>query len=212
MAFDRHQSRLTIEIIDNVRSVLVIIRSAMRLRNSIDGYGAIPQLLHWATAVLVILAWTLGVLGDELPKGSARAAGLAIHISAGLAILIILIARLLWRLADPPPPAETTVFGAWLDYVGHFTHYALYGLLVAVPIAGILVQFARGDALPLFGLAEIPSPWMANRSFARSVKEVHEVLANGLMVLALIHAAAALAHHWLFCDRTLVRMLPSSLR
>jgi cytochrome b561 len=96
--------------------------------------------------------------------------------------------------------------------VGRFAHYALYALLVGVSVAGIVVQFARGDALPLFGFSEIPSPWMANRSFARSVKEVHEVLANGLMVLALVHAAAALAHHWLFRDRTLVRMLPGSLR
>jgi cytochrome b561 len=195
-----------------MRSVLVITRFAMRLRNSVDGYGAIPQGLHWATAVLVVLAWTLGILGDELPKGAARATGLAVHISAGLAVLVILVARLLWRVADPPPPAEATVFGPWLDHVSRFAHYALYGLLVAVSVAGIVVQFARGDALPLFGFSEIPSPWMANRSFARSVKEVHEVLANGLMVLALIHAAAALAHHWFFRDRTLVRMLPGSLR
>ncbi len=184
----------------------------MRLRNSADGYGAIPQLLHWATVALVALGWTLGILGDDLPKGAVRAAGLVVHISAGLAILIILIARLLWRLADPPPPTEVTVFGAWLDYLGRFAHYALYGLLVAVPVAGIVVQFARGDALPLFGLLEIPSPWTANRPMARSVKEVHEVLANGLMALAAIHAAAALVHHWLFRDRTLVRMLPGSLR
>lgn len=184
----------------------------MKLRNSADGYGTIPQLLHWTTVVLVVAAWTLGILGDELPKGAARASGLAVHISAGLAILVILIARLLWRLADPPPPAETTVPWAWLEHVGRVTHFALYGLLIAAPAAGILVQFSRGNALPLFGLSELPSPWMADRSFARSAKEIHEVLANGLMVLALVHAAAALAHHWLFRDRTLVRMLPRSLR
>ena len=56
----------------------------------------------------------------------------------------------------------------------------LYALLIAAPVAGIVVQFARGDALPLFGLSEIPSPWAADQAFARSVKEVHEVLATAL--------------------------------
>src|SRR5512138_303259 len=177
----------------------------MRLRNSPDGYGAIPQLLHWVTVLLVVTAWTLGIAGDGLPKGAARAAGLFVHISAGLAILIILTARLLWRLADPPPPPEHTAFGAWLDRAGRLAHYALYAALVAVPLTGIAVQFARGHALPIFGLLEIASPWQADRPLARSAREVHEVLANGLLLLALIHAAAALVHHWLLRDRTLVR-------
>lgn len=184
----------------------------MRLRNSPDGYGVIPQLLHWLTVGLVVLAWALGAFDDALPKGTARAAGLFVHISAGLAILAVLAARLLWRLADPPPPLEPTVLGAWLDRAGRLAHYALYALLIAAPVAGIVLQFARGDALPLFGLFEVPSPWPANRTFARNVKEFHEVLANGLVILAGLHTTAALVHHWVFRDRTLVRMLPGSKR
>lgn len=182
----------------------------MRFRNSPDGYGAIPQTLHWLTVALVVLAWALGTFDDVLPKGAARAAGLFVHISAGVAILAVLMARLLWRWADPPPPPEPTVLGVWLDWARQLAHYALYALLIAAPVAGIVVQFARGDALPLFGLFEIPSPWAADRAFARSVKEVHEFLANALMILACLHAAAALVHHWIFRDRTLVRMLPGS--
>lgn len=182
----------------------------MRLRNSPDGYGIIPQILHWLTVVLVLLAWALGTFDDALPKGAARAAGLSIHIFAGLTILSVLVVRLLWRLADPPPPPEPTLLGVWLDRAGRLAHYALYALLIAAPVAGIVLQFARGDALPLFGLSVIPSPWPADRAFARSVKEVHELLSNGLVILAGLHAAAALAHHWLLRDRTLVRMLPRS--
>ena len=177
-----------------------------------NGYGAIPQTLHWLTVGLVILAWTLGTFDDALPKGQARAAGLFVHISAGVAILAVLVARLLWRLADPPPPPEPTVLGVWLDRAGKVAHYALYALLIAAPVAGIVLQFARGDALPLFGLSEIPSPWPASRALPRTLKEVHEVLANGLLILAGFHAAAALVHHWFLRDRTLVRMLPGSTR
>ncbi len=180
----------------------------MQLRNSPDRYGAVPQALHWLTVVLVAAAWLLGTFGDDFPKGPARETALFIHISAGLAILAVLIARLLWRIGDPPPPPEPTWFGPWLDHAARFTHYLLYALLIAVPVVGIVTQFARGDALPLFGLAEIASPWTANRGLARSAKEMHEVLSNALVILAGVHAAAALVHHWLLGDRTLVRMLP----
>jgi len=184
----------------------------MQFRNSADGYGAIAQSLHWLTVVLVAIAWTLGTFDDVLPKGAARAVGLFVHISAGVAILGALVARVLWRMADPPPQPAPTMLGIWGANAGRLAHYALYALLVAVPIAGIVLQFARGNALPLFGLAEIPSPWIADRTYARSAKEVHEVLANALAILAAFHAAAALVHHWVFRDRTLVRMLPDGRR
>ncbi|AMN38512.1 cytochrome b [Rhodoplanes sp. Z2-YC6860] len=184
----------------------------MHLRNSTAGYGAIPQTMHWITVALVILAWALGQFDDVFPKGAARAASLFVHISTGLAVIGILVLRLLWRLADPPPPIEHTILGVWLDRAGRLIHYILYGLLVAVPISGILLQFARGDTLPLFGLTEIASPWVADRGFARSVKEIHEVLANALIILAAFHAAAALLHHWVLRDRTLLRMLPLAWR
>jgi cytochrome b561 len=78
-----------------------------------------------------------------------------------------------------------------------------------VPVVGIVLQFARGEALWIFGLYEIASPWTKDRVFASSVNEAHELLANALVILAELHAAAAaLIHHWVFRDRTLVRMLP----
>ena len=90
-----------------------------------------------------------------------------------------------------------------VDPAARIAHYSLYLLLVAVPVVGVVLQFARGDALPLFGLAVIPSPWLKDRAFAHSVKEVHEVLAHALVILATMHAAAALIHHFIFRDRTL---------
>lgn len=186
----------------------------MRLLNSPNRYGAIPQALHWLTVFLVILAWALGSFGDVLPKGSPRDAGLFVHISAGIAILPLLVTRVIWRFVDPAPLPEGSQFGSWigpwLDRAARIGHVSLYVLLVAVPVIGILLQFARGDALPLFGLAELPSPWLKDRAFARSMKEVHEVLAHMLLIVAIMHAAAALIHHWIFRDRTLVRMLPNS--
>jgi cytochrome b561 len=81
---------------------------------------------------------------------------------------------------------------------------------VAVIGAGIIGQFADGDALPVFGLFDIASPWAKNHQFAEAVEEIHEVLANALVIVAALHTAAALAHHWLLRDRTLTRMLPGT--
>jgi cytochrome b561 len=184
----------------------------MQLTNSSNRYGAIPRFLHWMTVVLVAVAWALGTFGDDLPKGAARATGLFIHISAGLLILVALVTRLVWRVVDPAPPLEPNEFGRWLgalaDPAARLGHYTLYALLVAVPVVGIIAQFARGDALPLFGIGEIPSPWMRDRAFAHSVTEIHEIAANALVIVASFHAAAALVHHFVFRDNTLVRMLP----
>lgn len=182
----------------------------MQAFNSTQRYGAVVQIMHWTTVVLVVCAWLLGTFGDDLPRGAARNAGLFIHMSAGLLVLGILVLRLLWRVIDTPPAPETTPLGPWLDRAGRFAHVVLYVLLVAVPIVGILAEFARGRPVPLFGLGEIASPWAADRAFARSVTEIHELLANTLLAVACLHATAALVHHYLFRDRTLTRMLPGT--
>ena len=187
----------------------------MQIFNSPTRYGAVAQSLHWFAVALVILAWGLGISDDLLPKGPARAAGLYIHITAGLLLIPLTLVRLLWRTADPSPPAEKAGFGdwsfaGWIDLGAKLAHLGLFVLMVAVPLIGIAVQFAKGNALPVFGLFDIASPWPADRAFSRSLKGIHELLAHGLLALAGLHAAAALVHHWVFRDRTLTRMLPGS--
>ena len=180
----------------------------MQLLNSSARYGAVLQAVHWLTALLVVCGWLIGEFNDYLPKGSARAFGLLVHMTIGQCVIVLLVARLAWRIADPPPPAEPTRFGRLLEVAAKLNHYALYALLIAVPIAGIVVQFSRGRPLPLFGLEDIVSPWVLDRAFARTMLRVHEYLADTLLILAGIHAAAALIHHYLWRDRTLTRMLP----
>jgi cytochrome b561 len=180
----------------------------MQLMNSKAQYGAVPQILHWLTALFVICGWLLGTFLDDLPKGPIRSSGLVIHMTLGQFVVVFLIARLVWRMANPPPPPEPTRFGWLQQAVAALTHYVLYGLLVAVPFLGILVQLKRGHALPLFGIWDWNSPWPVDRAMAKSLLKVHEYLADALLLLAGVHAAAALVHHYLFEDRTLLRMLP----
>lgn len=180
----------------------------MTPRNSSTRYGAVAQSLHWGTVVLVLLAWFLGSFGDAVPRGPARMAVLFVHIAAGLAVMLLLALRLLWRAGDPAPKALSTAMGMWGDRAAAIVHWALYVLLLAVPVAGIVLQFARGNSLPVFGLFEIASPWVTDRGFARSMKEIHEVLANLMLALAGLHGGAALFHHLVLRDATLARMTP----
>ena len=107
-----------------------------------------------------------------------------------------------------PAGAVADPFRPGREFAATFGHYALYALLLAVPIVGIVAQLKRGNALPIFGVWHLGSPWPADRAAAHSVIEVHELLTNALLIFAALHASAALIHHYVFGDRTLVRMLP----
>ena len=153
----------------------------MQFRNSPSRFGIVAVALHWLTVVFVVVAWLLGTFHDALPRGTIRSTGLFIHTSAGLAVIALLILRIPWRFFDRAPPRETTPLGTWVGRAATLTHLALYALLIATPVVGIVLQFALGASLPIFGIAEIASPWVRDRAFAITVKDIHETLANVLM-------------------------------
>jgi len=180
----------------------------MGIRNSGDRFGALAMVFHWTTVVLIVCAWSLGQGMDILPKGAARDAGVLVHISLGLAVLLVVVARFAWRMADPQPDPIPSRFGRLSEILATLVHYALYALLVATPIAGLTYWFAKGNALPVLGLIDIPSPLGSDPAFAKTVIGVHATLANAIVILAGFHAAAALVHHYILRDNTLTRMLP----
>jgi cytochrome b561 len=182
----------------------------MQFRNSPTRYGAGPQILHWLTALFVVCGWLLGQFGDALPKGSPRDFGFFMHMTLGQCVVLLLVIRVAWRIGNPPPPPEVTPFGRLLAVAAKLSHFALYALLVIVPCLGMIVQLKRGHDLPIFGFWDFASPWPADRAIARGVLAVHYYLANTLLILAFIHASAALVHHWVWRDRTLRRMLPGA--
>ena len=178
----------------------------MSMRNTEAGYGTPARFLHWASALAVVSAFALGQLGEEFGKTNEAALVFA-HIQAGFAVLAMLAIRLIWRHLDPPPAAIPAPLGRWSARAATLGHWALYALLLAVPLAGLATLFARGQPLNVAGLIEFASPWLRDRAFARTTKEIHEILSNALMALAALHALAALAHHYVWKDATLRRML-----
>lgn len=178
----------------------------MQLANSNARYGTVPQMVHWLTAIFVVAGWLLGTFIDDFPK-AAHAPMLTVHMTLGQCVIALLVLRLAWRITNPPPPPEKTRFGRLQQTAAAASHYLLYALLLAVPFFGTLVQLKRGAALPLFALWDFASPWPVDRATAKSLLRIHAYLANTLLALAGTHAIAALAHHFVFRDRTLVRML-----
>jgi cytochrome b561 len=163
----------------------------MQLGNSTSRYGAIPQAVHWLTALFVIAGWSLGQFGDDLPR-STHPTALLVHMT--------------------PPPPEVTPFGKLVEFAAKLSHVGLYALLIVVPFLGIIVQLKRGHDLPIFGIYDFASPWPADRATARAILRFHAYLADALLILAGIHACAAIVHHHVWRDRTLARMLPGGVK
>ena len=167
-----------------------------------ERYDAATIAFHWATAVLVALLWVIGQTADFFPKGPWRSGAWSIHVVVGLATFVVVIGRLSWRSAYglPLSPAHT---GA-LHVLTRSIHHLLYALLVAVLVTGVLNAAYRG--IRIFDVLSFPKFGTGDRATRRSINGWHELSANAVVIVAALHAAAALVHHYLWRDDVLRRM------
>lgn len=168
------------------------------------GYDSVARLLHWLMAALILAVFLLGLLVDEFPKSWEHVI-VETHKVLGVGILLLVIVRFAWRLAHRPPAAE--LVSPLLDRAAWLGHYGLYALMLAVPVIGLVYTALRGQGID-FGLFSIPPIMARNRELGRTVREVHELAAYALIGLASLHALAAIWHHFIRKDTTLMRMLP----
>ncbi|MBT9383709.1 cytochrome b/b6 domain-containing protein [Pseudooceanicola sp. CBS1P-1] len=152
------------------------------------GYGPLQIVLHWATAALVLFNYLYSegmgrALHLRLEGRPATDPGLdpQIHVAVGIAVLLAVVARLGLRYASGAPDAAGQ---GRAQQIAEWAHRSLYLLLLLVPIAGLVAWFVgiepAGDA--------------------------HALFANALMILAGLHALAALGHHFVLRDGVLRRM------
>lgn len=164
--------------------------------------------MHWLMAVLLVAtAITMEVRG-LYPKGSgARELIKTAHYVLGMVVFGLVWVRLFIR-ATGTSPQITPQLPAWQTMLGHWVHILLYVLMVGLPLLGWLALSAKGKPVPLLWGLQLPMLIAENRDTAHLLKEIHEIGARtGYGVLAL-HAGAALLHHYVFRDNTLLRMLP----
>ncbi|WP_313741018.1 cytochrome b [Pseudomonas sp.] len=179
----------------------------MQLRNSSSRYGAVSIVLHWGVALTVFSLFGLGLWMVGLDYYDPwRKAGPDLHKSIGLVLLAVMVLRVLWRLLSPPPPALAS-HGRFTRVAAHLGHLGLYAGLFAVMLAGYLISTADGVGIPVFGLFEVPALFSNLPDQADLAGEVHFYLAWGLVIFAGLHGLAALKHHFIDRDATLLRML-----
>lgn len=159
--------------------------------------------LHWLTAAAVITAYITSGNPAE-PKNSLDFITGQTHVLSGIAVFALVALRLPLRLllgAPPPEPASR-----WQQRAARITHLALYGLMLLVPLAGWAALAEETDAFTLIGfslpLLDVHAPWV------ELLGEAHPTLGNVFIWLAGLHAVAALIHHYVLRDTTLVRMAP----
>ncbi|MDQ2076953.1 cytochrome b [Marinimicrobium sp. ABcell2] len=179
-----------------------------------SGFGLVTILLHWVSAFLIVFLFGLGLymvgLGYYDPWYN-RAPSL--HISLGLVVLLLTLIRIVWRLIFFRRPAPLPEHSRSVRLLSATVQYSLYGLILVVLVSGYLITTADGRSASLFGLIDFPSVMRLGVTGVDRAGFLHYWMAWAIIVLAALHTLAALAHHFVLRDRTLVRMLdPRSKR
>ncbi len=176
------------------------------LKNSEQGYGLVAITLHWLMAVTVIGLFALGLYMVELSYYDAWYKGsLDLHKSVGVSLAIVLILRLAWRISQPKP--QSLAQNTLQKRAASAVHLLLYVLLVALVMSGYLISTADGRAIDVFGFFEVPALGSFVENQEDLAGDIHFYLAWTLIIAVAVHALAALKHHFINRDRTLVRML-----
>jgi cytochrome b561 len=165
-------------------------------------YDTTTIVLHWVTAALVGVLWIIGQTMDIAPKGVLRDDYRSLHIVLGLLLAALLLFRLAWRITRglTLPPDRHRLLAAFAKA----THWCLYLLLLATILLGILRAWSNGDAI--FNLFQFSS--FGDRPLRHAIGGWHALTANAVLILAGLHAAAALSHHYVLRDQMLARMVP----
>jgi cytochrome b561 len=160
--------------------------------------------LHWISAILILVALTTGVLWFQATPNTSpdKIAQLGAHMSLGIAILILTIARLAVRVFTPTPERAATG-SAPLDRIAAATHYGLYVAIVLMAASGIMTAAMAGLPAIVFGGSREPLPATLSDLAPRIA---HGVLAQIIVALVCLHLLGTLYHHFVRKDHPLRRM------
>lgn len=175
-------------------------------------YGSVAQTFHWVVAGWVVVMYALGLYMTGLDYHHPWYQGApALHVSLGVLLFVVIMLRLAWAVYDSRPlPLDT--HSALERTLARVVRFGLYALLVTIPLSGYLISTADGRSIDVFGWFQIPALLSGLPNQEDVAGEVHEVLAHALIILAGLHALAALKHHVFDHDDTLRRMTFMPLR
>ena len=174
-----------------------------------ERYGGVAMALHWMTAALIVANLLLGLSMVPLPITPRKLQWYMVHKWIGITVFLVTCARLGWRRSHrPPPPVEMP---DWQRRAAAASHVLLYALLIVIPVSGWLYSSATGVQVVYLGIVPLPDVVPKDKALAGILKAIHLTLNFAMFTLVCMHAAAALKHHFVDRDATLIRMLPKSM-
>jgi len=176
-----------------------------QFKNSEEGYGWVSITFHWLMALAIFGLFGLGLYMVELTYYDTWYRGsLDLHKSAGILLAFAWGGRLVWRMLNKSP--QELGGKAWEHKVAHLVHILLYLLMLALFVSGYLISTADGRAIEVFGWFSVPAFTTGIENQEDIAGAVHWYSTTALIVLAGLHALAALKHHFVNKDATLKRI------
>ena len=185
---------------------------------SVRRYGVSARWFHWVTTALIAIIIPLGWIFAEFkvaPDGKHFHAYFpgtvgqyaSAHKTLGLTVLAIVLARLAYRLANPPPalPRSTSTLEAGL---AHLTHWVLYLLLLVMPISGYIMSSGSGHPISILGLFDFPKIPGVSKTVELDAAVVHLSAQFAVYAFVVLHVAGVAWHLFVRRDDLIARMLP----
>jgi cytochrome b561 len=177
------------------------------MRDETQTSFSVPQrVLHWLMAFCIVAMLFIGV-GMVSTVAPDYVPLLATHKTLGIAILVLAVIRLGTRFVygAPPLPADLP---APMRLAAHLSHYALYGLMIGMPLIGWAMLSAGAYPVVLYGGVTLPAIAPHSDLLHAALRRAHAYLAFAFFALILLHLAAALFHGLIRRDGVLDAMLP----
>lgn len=180
----------------------------MNWKNTAGRYGSLSISIHWLMLLLLIAVYAASNLHEIAAKGSVLRAELELwHFMLGLSVFALVAVRLVIRWRAGSAPAIMPAIPYWQHQLAQAMHIALYVFMISMPLLGWLAVSAKGDSILFFG-TQLPLLIGRDKALYSTLKEIHETIGTIGYYLIGLHAAAALYHHYVTRDNTLLRILP----
>lgn len=170
-------------------------------------YGTGARLFHWTIALMVLIQIPAGVAMTSDPLAGVADPLFILHKGMGSILLVLVFARVLWRVTHRPPPFPDTM-PPLEQRIAHRTHIAIYVLLVTMVVSGYVRTVGDEFPIELLDALGIPPLIPPMPRVAAVMLVVHQFTVLALLGLVAVHVSAVLRHHLIDRDPTLRRMWP----